>query len=298
MNDGNWMAFNLGSVASGIDIGAMVIDQANQKWMLMRGHGLLVFNDNNTITNPNDDKSRKLNSNTGSGNLPGLAILSFAVDQDGELWIGSDEGVAVIYSPENVFTGGNFDAQKILVEQDGYVQYLLETETVTAIAIDGANRKWFGTNRAGVFLMSSDGTEQILNFTEDNSPLLSNSITSIDINEDGEVFFGTAKGIISYRGTATPPPPPGEQTDVYAFPNPVRESYNGPIAIKNVPSNANIKITDVSGTLVYSTIAEGSQAIWDGRNFSGDKARTGVYLVFISNSDGSETEITKILLVN
>jgi len=298
MNDGNWMAFNLGSVASGIDIGAMVIDQANQKWMLMRGHGLLVFNDNNTITNPNDDKSRKLNSNTGSGNLPGLAILSFAVDQDGELWIGSDEGVAVIYSPENVFTGGNFDAQKILVEQDGYVQYLLETETVTAIAIDGANRKWFGTDRAGVFLMSSDGTEQILNFTEDNSPLLSNSITSIDINEDGEVFFGTAKGIISYRGTATPPPPPGEQTDVYAFPNPVRESYNGPIAIKNVPSNANIKITDVSGTLVYSTIAEGSQAIWDGRNFSGDKARTGVYLVFISNSDGSETEITKILLVN
>jgi len=298
MNDGTWKAFNLGSVASGIDVGAMLIDLANQKWMLMRGHGLLVFNDNNTITNPSDDKARKLNANVGNGNLPGLSILSFAVDQDGELWIGSDEGVAVIYSPENVFTGGNFDAQKILIEQDGYVQYLLETETVTAITIDGANRKWFGTDRAGVFLMSADGTEQILNFTEDNSPLLSNSITSIEINDDGEVFFGTAKGVVSYRGTATPPNPNTPTTDIYAFPNPVRESYDGPIAIKNVPANSNIKITDVSGSLVYSTRAEGSQAIWNGRNFSGDKVRTGVYLVFISNNDGTQTEITKILLIN
>lgn len=100
----------------------------------------------------------------------------------------------MIYSPGNVFTGGNYDAQRILVEQDGYIGYLLETESVTAIAIDGANRKWFGTDRAGVFLMSDDGTQEILHFNEDNSPLLSNSITSIVINDDGEVFFGTAKG--------------------------------------------------------------------------------------------------------
>jgi len=298
MNDGTWQAFNLGAIASGIDVGEMIIDHANQKWMLVRDHGLLVFSDNNTITNVSDDKVRKLNANAGNGNLPGLKILSFAVDQDGELWIGSDEGVAVIYSPESVFTGGNFDAQRILVEQDGYVQYLLETEAVTAITIDGANRKWFGTDRAGVFLMSQDGTEQILNFTIDNSPLLSNSITSIEIDSDGEVFFGTAAGIVSYRGTATPPIPPNGSSEIYTFPNPVREDYNGPIAIKGVPTNADIKITDISGTLVYSTRAEGSQAIWDGRNFSGDKARTGVYLVFISNSDGSETEITKILIVN
>ena len=296
MNNGTWHALSLGSVATGIDVGEMVIDQMNQKWMLVRDHGLLVFNDNNTITNPNDDQARKLNGNPGNGDLPGLKILSFAVDLDGELWLGSDEGVAIIYSPGNVFTGGNYDAQRILVEQDGYVQYLLETEAVTAIAIDGANRKWFGTDRAGVFLMSEDGTHQILHFNAENSPLLSNSISSIVINDDGEVFFGTSQGIISFKYSATPPPPPG--SEIYAYPNPVREDYNGVIAIKGLFPNSDVKITDVSGTLVFATKAEGSQAIWHGRNFNGDKVQTGVYLVFITNDDGSETAVTKILVIN
>ena len=296
MNDGSWHALSLGSVATGIDVGEIVIDQMNQKWMLVRDHGLLVFNDNNTITNPNDDQAKKLNGNPGNGDLPGLKILSFAVDQDGELWLGSDEGVAVIYSPGNVFNDGNYDAQRILVEQDGYVQYLLETEAVTTIAVDGANRKWFGTDRAGVFLMSEDGTKQILHFNDENSPLLSNSISSIVINDDGEVFFGTSQGIISYKGTATPTPPPGSA--IYAYPNPVREDYNGVIAIKGLFQNSDVKITDVSGTLVFATKAEGSQAIWHGRNFNGDKVQTGVYLVFITNDDGSETAVTKILVIN
>jgi streptogramin lyase len=296
MNDGSWHALTLGSVATGIDVGEIVIDQMNQKWMLVRDHGLLVFNDNNTITNPNDDQAKKLNGNPGNGDLPGLKILSFAVDQDGELWLGSDEGVAVIYSPGNVFNDGNYDAQRILVEQDGYVQYLLETEAVTTIAVDGANRKWFGTDRAGVFLMSEDGTKQILHFNDENSPLLSNSISSIVINDDGEVFFGTSQGIISYKGTATPTPPPG--STIYAYPNPVREDYNGVIAIKGLFQNSDVKITDVSGTLVFATKAEGSQAIWHGRNFNGDKVQTGVYLVFITNDDGSETAVTKILVIN
>lgn len=295
-NDGTWRSFNLGSVASGIDVGEMVIDDAGQKWMLVRDHGLLVFSDNGTIDNPADDKARKLNANVGNGALPGLKILSFAVDQDGELWIGSDEGVAVIYSPGNVFSGGNYDAQRILVEVGGYVQYLLESEAVTCIAVDGANRKWFGTDRAGVFLMSDEGTQEILHFDEVNSPLLSNSVSSIVINDDGEVFFGTSKGIISYKSTATPPPP--VNTDVYAFPNPVRESYDGLIAIRGLVKNADVKITDISGTLIYATRAEGGQAIWDGRNFDGDRARSGVYLVFISNDDGSDTMVTKILFIN
>ncbi|MCX6234554.1 MAG: T9SS type A sorting domain-containing protein [Bacteroidetes bacterium] len=294
--DGTWQALNLGSLATGIDIGELIIDMSGQKWMLVRDHGLVVFNDNNTISDPSDDRVQKLNANAGNGSLPGLKILSFAVDQDGELWMGSDEGVAVIYSPENVFTGGNYDAQRILVIQDGYVQYLLETEAVTAITIDGANQKWFGTDKAGVFLMSSDGTKQLLHFTEENSPLLSNSITSIVINNNGEVFFGTSKGVISYRSTATPPKP--VNNNVYAYPNPVREDYDGPIAIKGLVQNADVKITDVSGTLIYATKAQGGQAIWNGRNFEGDKAHTGVYMVYISNEDGSETIVTKILVIN
>jgi ligand-binding sensor domain-containing protein len=224
-------------------------------------------------------------------------VFCIAKDLDGEIWIGTDKGIAVFYSSENVFTDDNYDAQQILVELDGYVQYLLELETVTAIAVDGSNKKWIGTQNAGVFLVSADGTEQIYHFTEDNSPLFSNTITSIAINnETGEVFFGTNKGIISYKNTATIGAT--EYSNVYAYPNPVRKDYNGLIAIKGLVRDVNVKITDISGTLIFETKAEGGQAIWNGKNFYGVKAQTGVYLVFCSNEDGSETIVAKILFIN
>jgi hypothetical protein len=145
--------------------------------------------------------------------------------------------------------------------------------------------------------MSPDGTQQILNFNTTNSPLLSNTITDIAINhETGEVFFGTDAGIISYKATATAGREVNE--NVYAYPNPVREGYEGPIAVKGLVTDADVKITDISGALVYSTRAEGGQAIWHGKNFAGDRVSTGVYLVFITNEDGSETMVSKILVIH
>jgi hypothetical protein len=294
--DGSWRSFNLSPVASAIDIGSITIDKAGQKWMLVRDHGLIVFSDMGTIDNTADDRVRRLSGATGNGNLPGATILSLAVDDNGELWIGTNEGVAVIRNPENVFTGGNFDAYRPIIDQDGYGAYLLDSEAVTAIAIDGANRKWFGTDRAGAFLMSADGLEQIYYFNEDNSPLLSNSITSIAIDGHGEVFFGTTRGIIGFRSEATPPPQ--VFTDVIAFPNPVRPEYDGIIAVRGLVKDADIKITDIAGNLIFKTRAFGGQAVWNGRNFDGRRAQSGVYLVFISNNDGSETLATKILFMN
>ena len=98
----------------------------------------------------------------------------------------------------------------------------------------------------GVFLLSEDGIDQIAHFTTTNSPLLSDNVNSITINSDGEVFFGTARGIISFRGTATPDNP--TSSDFYAFPNPVRENYTGLIAIKGVANDSYVKITDTYGT--------------------------------------------------
>jgi hypothetical protein len=294
--DGTWRSFNLSPVASAIDIGSITIDNAGQKWMLVRDHGLIVFSDMGTIDNTADDRVRRLSGAMGNGNLPGANILSLAVDQNGELWIGTNEGVAVIRNPENVFSGGNFDAYRPIIDQDGYGAYLLDSEAVTTIAIDGANRKWFGTDRAGVFLMSPDGMQQIYYFNEDNSPLLSNSITSIAIDGHGEVFFGTTRGIIGFRAEATPPPP--VFTDVTVFPNPVRPEYDGIIAVRGLVRDADVKITDIAGNLIYKTRAFGGQAVWNGRNFDGRRAQSGVYLVFVSNSDGSETMATKILFLH
>ncbi len=301
MNDkGEWRSFNLGGQYSGIDIGKMMIDNNNYKWIVKRKEGfLLVFNDNGTFDNASDDQVKVLSSSSGQGGIPGNGVYSFATDQNGEVWVGTDKGVAVFSNSQDIFTPGvNFDAHQILVPRNdgsGLADILLETELVTAITVDGANRKWIGTERAGVFLLSPDGLKEIHHFTTENSPLLSNNITDITIDANGEVFIGTANGLISYRSTATPGNP--TNTGVYAYPNPVRENYSGLIAIKNIVSNASVKITDSYGNLVYETKAEGGQAVWNGKNFDGRRVATGVYVVFITNNDGTETMATKILII-
>jgi hypothetical protein len=299
----SWQDFVIPDVSiAGFGLYSLVVDDYGQKWFIARqgastGEGICVFKEGN-ITNPNaGNKVKRLIDSPGSGGLPHIFVRSIAKDKDGSIWLGTDKGVGVIYNPGNVFTGGSYDAQKIIIQQDGYNQYLLETEIVTSIAIDGANRKWFGTYSGGVFLMSSDGTKQIQNFNSDNSPLPSNSITSIAIDDlTGEVFFGTDKGIISYRSDATE----GGETcnDYYVFPNPIRHDYHGPITIRGLVANADVKIADVAGNVVYHTKANGGEAIWNGNNTAGERAQTGVYIVYITNEDGTQTCTTKMLFAN
>ena len=299
-DNGSWFSFHFPKIANSNSLGNIIIDNSNQKWAILpRGGGILVFNDNYTIADKSDDQYKILTNVPGNGNLPSSNVLSIANDLNGEIWIGTDQGVAVIYSPGDVFLANDWDAQQILLQQNGHWQYLLSTESVTAIAVDGANRKWLGTISSGVYLMSADGNTLIHNFNVDNSPLLSNTITSIAINnQTGEVFFGTNNGIISFKSDATGGKDAfGDKNSVYAYPNPVKHGYNGPIAIKGLVTNADVRITGISGNLVYSTTALGGQAIWYGKNFDGEQVNTGVYLVFCTNDDGSQKLVSKILVI-
>jgi hypothetical protein len=297
--NGTWQNFDFSPIlGSGPYLGQVLVDRYDQKWVVItRGGGLMVTNIGTSATTINATNSKKLSTSPGNGALPSTGVECLANDLSGEIWVGTDKGICVFYSPENVFNGSNFDAQQILLEQDGHVQILLETEDVQAIAVDDANRKWIGTANSGVFLMSADGTKQIEHFDETNSPLFSNNIKSIVINhKTGEVYFGTTKGIISYRGTSTEAFE--NFTDVYAFPNPVKHDYTGPIAIKGLVNNSILKITDISGSLVYETKSEGGQAIWYGTNFKGERVSSGVYMVFCASEDGTKKFVTKILLIN
>lgn len=296
-NEQEWVSYEFGQYLSDDLTGDIIVDQQNYKWVILPhgGNGILVFNDNGTIDDLSDDESKILNGSAGGGGLPSSDVYSIAEDLDGEIWVGTAEGVAVFYSPSSVFAEGvNYDAQQIIVEVNGYFQYLLGTETITAIAVDGANRKWFGTKGSGVFLMSADGTEELHHFTAENSPLLSNFIRVIKINsETGEVLIGTDDGIIAYKGTAT-----GTETltkDSYAYPNPVPEDYYGPIAVKGLPENSQVTITDIAGNLVFQTISEGTQAVWDGNDMNGQRVGTGIYLVFGIDETGKNSQVAKIL---
>jgi ligand-binding sensor domain-containing protein len=293
-----WLSFSSQSMVNTNQlVGQLIIDRTGQKWAaLPNGGGIYVFKENNLNTD-NDFQARVLTTTQGSGGLPTNNVRSLALDHDGYIWVGTDKGVAVFYAPQRAFTGDPINAQQIIVVQDGFAAILFETETINTIAVDGSNKKWFGTARSGAFLLSSDGRETVFHFTAENSPLPSNNVLDIAINgQNGEVFFATDKGIASFRGLAIDATP--VHTDVYAYPNPVRPGYAGYIAVRGLVKNALVKITDISGNLVYETIAEGGQAIWNGQDLFGRRPATGVYLVFSTNDDGSETMVTKILFIN
>jgi ligand-binding sensor domain-containing protein len=299
--DGTWISYNLDGELQVSALGRLINTADNHKWVLChQGQGLFAFDVNATLDDVSDDSYRKFNVVDVNGNIISNYVYSFAEDKDGHIWVGTDKGIVVYYSPSRVFSEDLFYGQQIIVPRNdgtGLADILLQNERVNAIAIDGANRKWIGTSKAGVFLLSEDGLEEIHHFTMENSPLLSNNIIDITIDgNSGIVYVGTDQGLISYKSTAIE----GKEffSDVYVYPNPVREDYNGEIVITGLVGDVNVKITDIRGNLVYETTSLGGQAIWDGNTFSGDRVQTGVYMVFCTNEDGSQTHITKLLVIN
>jgi len=293
-----WFSFSMNQDRVGLFFDDITIDRNNLKWgVIGRSGGLFVYDDNNTISNSGDDQYKILKNTVGQGNLPSMRVYCITEDLEGEIWVGTDKGIGIFYNPSAIFSGNNFDAQQILITEGEYGQYLLSEEKVKCITIDGANRKWIGTEKSGVFLISDDGMEEIQHFTSYNSPLFSDNIYDITINpSSGEVFIGTEEGLISYRSDATKGS--DKQSTVKVFPNPVRETYNGLIAINGLVTNANIKITTIDGELVFENFAKGGQASWNGKNKNGDRVSTGVYLVFSSDVNGLEKIVSKILFIH
>jgi hypothetical protein len=277
----------------------IIIDQNNQLWAPLRGAlntGILVWSHNGTFDDPSDDVSRVLKTGEGNGGLPDPVVYSLAEDKEGNIWVGTSQGIAVYYCAGSVLSTYGCDADQIKVERDGYIGYLFGAEIVRAIAVDAANRKWIGTSN-GVWLISEDGKTELLKFNTENSPLPNNQITDIAIDKTtGEVFIGTIGGLVSYQGDAA-----SECQDcdgALVYPNPVKRDYTGPIAIKGLTDQAYVKITDVAGTLIFQGKANGTQMIWDGKGYNGERAQSGVYLVFSSTDLGKEKRVGKILLMN
>ena len=280
-----WSSYSFLQAASRFPL-ALDVDFYNNVWMLPNpdhGGGVFVYNkDKNT--------SSYLTNTGGSGGLPSRSVRSVAVDRDGYVWLGTDEGVCYFPDPPAVFASG-INAIRPIFED----RFLLRDDKVTAIAVDGGNRKWMGTER-GIWLFNPSGEALMYNFTVENSPLLSNMILDIEVNhETGEVFFATDRGLASFRSDAT-----GSDfqfQEVKIFPNPVTPDFAGTVGISGLATDAIVKITDVSGKLVWQTQANGGTASWNVKDYQGKRAATGMYLVFATSPDGSENMIGKIAVV-
>lgn len=278
-SDGKWFSFKMhdGSTI----LGELDIDHEGMIWVKVISKGIIVFDNKNTIEDPTDDKFILLtNQNT---NLPSNNINYINTDLDGNIWVGTDKGPLAFECGSQVIEGKCSGTKKKTV-LGGIAEYVLNDVNITCIEFDGANRKWIGTT-SGLYVLNADGDEQIARYTSSDSPLFDNNITSLAYNDDsGEMIIGTLKGMLSLK-TQTTKGAQKNSTDAYAFPNPVPADYNGLIAIKGLSRDANVKITDVEGNLVFETTAQGGQATWDGMDFRGNRVGTGVYLVFATGKD-------------
>jgi len=299
--DGSWFSYDLGNLYSSNETTMfdIEIDDSGYKWLAMaKDNDIIVYDDNGTIKDVSDDRSIRLTRNEGLGSIPGQRGIKIEKDKDGLIWIGTSDGIAVHFNPSGVFDG-DYDFNRVIFFDGENNEVVLQNSIVTEIAIDGFNRKWIGTENSGVILLSADGKETILEFNETNSPLLSNSISAIAVDdESGEVYIATSKGLVSYRAEAIA----GAQNlnDITIYPNPVRPEYSGGIAISGLIDQSTVKITDVNGSLINELKSEGGQVLWNGNNFAGRRASTGVYLVFVSGNDESQvlrTEVGKILFL-
>lgn len=293
--DGTWEGFSTLSMVSTPEVDKLVWDSVNDfKWFLGRSNVIYVHD--------GDSRMARVNPNNGS-KLSTESVTALVQDQNGNLWLGTNKGIKVIYDGYRAFQNGGkgevspVTCSNITITNGEFAEYLMAYESITAIAVDGANRKWVGTANGGLYLISSNGLYQLEHFTTANSPLLSDKIVAIGIHDrTGEVYIGTDRGLQVYRGTATY----AERvpmSDIHAFPNPVKPDYDGPIAIKGFTRNGIVHITDAAGHTVFTTVANGGQAIWDGRTLSGERVASGVYYVFASDEVGGNQSVAKILII-
>ena len=301
---GQWSSISLKSVQSNAAAGLteIVVDRNNSIWIGSRRNGVYVYNENG-------DRKKALITAPNSGNLPDLNVRTIAIDANNRVWIGTQSGLVVYGNASGVFDDKTPNASSIVIngDENGFGERLLGDQTINSIAIDGADNKWFGTDKGGVLYTNPSGQTTLANFSKQNSPLPSNRILKIKSDErSGKVYFATTKGIVAYNSKVAPF---GENLGaVYAYPNPALKSHeiitidgrNG----THLPKGTNVKIIDIAGNLVYETnVVEGQQlkggkVVWDKRNLAGKKVASGIYIVLLSNDDASETSVTKIAIVN
>ncbi|MBT8303790.1 MAG: ABC transporter substrate-binding protein [Bacteroidia bacterium] len=286
-----------------LGFGPLVIDNFGNKWVGSFSFGVIGYNENgNLIKNITEDE----------GSLPINNVRSLAVDNRNNLWIGTEKGLRVLFNTSNFFNDENVETQSIIILEDGVPKELLFQQFITEIEVDGSNNKWIGTLTSGIFYFSQDGQETIFHFTKDNSPLPSNSINDISLDEDnGIVYIATDQGLVSFKSGGSTPKE--GLSEAFAYPNPVRPNFNivdEKVKIKDVSENVNIKITDIEGNLVaeaqsrtnsrykgFNLEIDGGTAYWNGKNLANNVVASGVYLVMLSDLETFETKVLKLMII-
>lgn len=303
--DGTWVSLPFMEISRFPTLDKMIIDSRGWLWGTSRfsEEGIYCIDYNGTVDNFSDDRYAFLGAYVNQdGASTSARTYDICEDRDGDIWIGTESGPFVIYNAERLPDAdpSTFQVTQIKIPRnDGsnLADFLLSGERINVIKVDGANRKWIGTENTGLYLISADGQEMIHHFDETNSPLFGNAIRSLAIdNSTGEVFIGTDYGLLSYMSDATEPQP-SFNDEIYAYPNPVEPGYEDVIAIKGLVEDTDVKITDTAARVIAQGKSNGGMFAWDGRDASGRLVPTGIYLVFAADASGKSGIVTKITVI-
>jgi len=294
------MKLNRGTIQnrSNAELSKIIIDSkglmwfVNNNWVLPALYQYNTENDNIiAYENIVNQDGTKINIQDG--------IRCVVEDLEQNIWVGTSMGPVMLERSEIENNGSTFTQVKV-PRNDGtnYADYLLEGVNIKSIVVDGGNRKWIGTTGNGLYLISADNMEQIEHFTADNSPLLSNNIFSLAINnETGELYIGTDIGLCSYTTDATAALSSIEKDNVYAYPNPVEPGYDGLITIVGLSLDADVKILSASGQLVAQGRSNGGTFTWNGRDKKGRRVVSGIYMVATATNKGEKGTVCKIAII-
>lgn len=306
--DGKWTGLYHEGVKRAPGLERTLFDRYGQLWVTSRrtvtnhNGGFLCYDYNRTLDNTADDRATYRSSFVNQDGTAVNILSAYAIAQDhaGSLWLGTDQGLFKVDDPQQWHERNFLITQVKVPRNDGtnLADYLLSGVPVTAIAIDGADRKWVGTQGDGLYLISADGLQTLHHFTTDNSPLFSNNIWSVACHPtSGEVMVGTQEGILAYRSDATEPQPALERSRLRVFPNPVRPDYTGSITLDGLTADSEVKVTNTAGTVVAAGTSLGGTFTWDGRGFDGVRVASGVYHFHVFDPSGQRAAVAKVAIV-
>lgn len=307
--NGTWTKLYSPQLANSRHINPIMFDSDGRLWAASRSFigthrgGLYCLDYNGTIDNTSDDKATfrysMINEDGATIDLSG-GVFCMAQDKTGQIWFGGSAGIFVVENPAD-YASSDFQVLQVKVPRnDGtnYADYLLTGISCTAVAVDGANRKWIGTSGYGLYLVSPNGQEIIEQFNTENSPLPSDNILSIAVHpSSGEIFIGTDKGLVSYHSEATEAMETLDKDNVKVYPNPVRPGYNGNVIVSGLTDAADVKIMTTGGQAVATGTSTGGTFVWNVRNFKGEPVAAGVYYILVATADGKEHIAAKVVVV-
>ena len=278
------------------------------KGMMTDSRGLVWFvNDHWTVPSfyAYQTETNALNSYQGpfvneDGTSLGITSCKCIVeDKDNNMWIGTNIGPFMLET-DQITAASPILTQVKVPRNDGtnYADYLLSGVNIQSIVVDKNNRKWFGTNGNGLYLIAADNITTLAHFTKTNSKLLSDNILSLALNDaTGELFIGTDQGLCSYTGNFSDASNGMTKDNVWAYPNPVKPDYTGAITITGLENGASVKIVTSNGVLVNEGIASNGEYKWYGINRDGKRVASGVYMVEVATSEGEKGVVCKVAIV-